>query len=241
VHPGQRELLAVIPAFNEEASVGAVVEAVRNVLGCDVVVVDDGSSDETGIAASRAGATVLRLPYNLGVGGALRTAFRYSVDKGYQRVVQVDGDGQHEAAEAKRLLEELESTGCDFVIGARFVAGFELGRARRFSMWVLSKVVSRKLRTRITDTTSGFRALGPRALRVFATRYPVDYLSDTVEALLIAGEEGLVVREVDVRMHPRQGGVPSASPLRSTYHLGRLLIGVAVRETRRRPAHQGGT
>lgn len=236
----QRDLLAVIPAFNEEASVGAVVEDVRSVLACDVLVVDDGSSDDTARCASRAGGTVLRLPYNLGVGGALRTAFRYAVQEGYQRVIQIDGDGQHEAIEAKRLLDELDQSGADFVVGARFVAGYEVGRARRVSMSLLSRVVSKRLGTTVTDTTSGFRALGPRALQVFSQSYPVDYLSDTVDALLLAGEWRLSVREVDIRMRPRQGGVPSMSAVRSGYHLIRLLIGIAVRHTRRPSRNRTG-
>jgi glycosyltransferase involved in cell wall biosynthesis len=230
--PGR--VLVMIPAFNEEACVGKVVDAAIAVLGAEVVVVDDGSSDSTAVVARRAGATVLRLPYNLGVGGAIRTGLRYAASQGYGRVVQLDGDGQHDPADAKRLLDELDNTGVDLVVGARFQSGYEIARTRRMAMGVLSWIVSRNLGTRITDTTSGFRALGPRAIALFADRYPTDYLSDTVEALLLAGEAELSVTEVPARMLPRQGGKASASGARSLYHLGRLLLGIAIRHLRRR-------
>lgn len=235
------EPLVVVPAFNEEESVGSVVEDAHVALGYDVVVVDDGSIDATAENALAAGATVLRLPYNLGVGGAIRAALKFAQEQGYERVVQLDGDGQHEASEAKRLLEELDKGDVDLVVGTRFGAGYRVPRGRRVAMRVLSAIVSRRLGTSITDTTSGFRAMGPRAVSLFARRYPVDYLSDTVEALLLAGDAGLRVREVDVRMRRRQTGVPSSSPLRSTYHLARLLLGVAVRDVLRRPMEGGKT
>ncbi|MGH9040713.1 MAG: glycosyltransferase family 2 protein [Acidimicrobiia bacterium] len=229
-------LLVIVPAYNEEACIGAVVHDARTILHADVAVIDDGSTDATGLRAAAAGARVVTLPFNLGVGGAIRTGLRYAVDRGYQRVVQLDGDGQHDVAEAKRLLDELEGGGADLVVGARFAAGYDVSRTRRLAMRILSRIVSRRLGTSVSDTTSGFRAMGPRAIALFARRYPVDYLSDTVEALLIAGDAGLAVREVDVRMRPRQGGVPSASRPRSAYHLARLLIGVLVRATRGRAA-----
>ncbi|HEY3241163.1 MAG TPA: glycosyltransferase family 2 protein [Acidimicrobiia bacterium] len=232
-------LLVIIPAYNEEDCIGAVVHDAQEVLDADVAVIDDGSTDATATRARAAGARVLSLPYNLGVGGAIRTGLRYAQDRGYSRVVQLDGDGQHEAAEAKRLLDELDDSGADFVVGARFANGYEVGRSRRLAMRALSGIVSRRLRTRITDTTSGFRAMGPRAIDLFARHYPVDYLSDTVEALLLAGEADLRVGEVDVRMRLRQGGRASTSSLRSLYHLGRLLFVIVVREIVRRPAGRG--
>jgi len=176
---------------------------------------------------------VVRLSFNLGVGGAIQTGLRYALDHGYDRVVQLDGDGQHDAREAKRLLDELDRSDADFVVGSRFEAGWPLSRSRRLAMRVLSRIVSRRLGVRIDDTTSGFRAMGPRAIELFAARYPVDYLSDTVEALLLAAERRMVVREVAVQMRPRQAGLPSAGSVRSLYHLVRLLLGIAVRDVRR--------
>jgi glycosyltransferase involved in cell wall biosynthesis len=227
-------LLVIIPALNEADSIDAVVRDARGVLDADVVVVDDGSVDATGDLAVAAGATVLTMPYNLGVGGAIRTALRYASTQGYERVLQLDGDGQHEAEEGRRLVEALDASGVDLVVGSRFAAGYEVGTGRRVVMRILSRIISRRLRTRITDTTSGFRAMGTAAIATFARDYPLDYLSDTVEALLIAGDAGLRVAEVDVRMRPRQGGTPSASPFRSGYHLVRLLLVVLVHAIRRR-------
>ena len=228
-------LLVIVPALNEEGSVGAVVEDAAATLQADVVVIDDGSTDRTAEVARAAGASVLRLPFNLGVGGAIRTGLRYATAHGYGRVLQLDGDGQHDAREAKRLLDELDTAGVDFVVGGRFEAGYQVSRSRRFAMRVLSRIVSRRLGVPIHDTTSGFRALGPRAVELFSVRYPVDYLSDTVEALLLAAENGLSVKEVGVQMRPRQAGAPSAGGARSLYHLGRLLLGIAVRDVRRQP------
>jgi glycosyltransferase involved in cell wall biosynthesis len=228
-------LLVIIPALNEEDSIERVVRDAIDELGADVVVVDDGSTDETGARAVAAGATVLRLPYNLGVGGAIRTALRYAQQQGYRRVLQLDGDGQHEASEGRRLVDALGAEGADadLVVGSRFAAGYDVGGGRRFTMRVLSRIVSRRLRTSVTDTTSGFRAMSARAIATFARDYPLDYLSDTVEALLIAGDAGLRVREVDVRMRPRQGGTASTSTFKSAYHLVRLLLVVLVHAIRR--------
>lgn len=205
----------------------------RSALGADVVVVDDGSVDRTAELANAAGATVVPLPYNLGVGGAIRAGLRYAVANRYDAVVQIDGDGQHEATEAKLLLDELDH-GWDLVIGSRFAAGYRVARGRRLTMRFLSRVVSHRVGNRITDTTSGFRAIGPKAVELFAVEYPVDYLSDTVEALLLAADAGLRVTEVNVRMHERQTGRPSASSLRSVYHLVRLALVVILYSLRRK-------
>ena len=222
-------LLVMIPALNEEETVAAVVAEALEHLPGDVLVIDDGSTDKTGDRATEAGATVLRLPYNLGVGGALRTALRYAEDHGYNRVVQLDADGQHDAREARRLLATLEG-GYDLVVGSRFAAGYELGRSRRATMRLLSRIVSRRLGGPITDTTSGFRAMGPQAISTFSRHYPVDYLSDTVEALLLAASAGLRVAEINVAMRPRQGGVPSSPGLKGAYHLARLFLAIGLNE-----------
>jgi glycosyltransferase involved in cell wall biosynthesis len=229
------ELLVIVPALNEEDSIGDVVRDARSVLGADVVVVDDGSTDATAERAIAAGATVLTLPYNLGVGGAIRTALRFAMEEGYTQVLQLDGDGQHEASEGRRLVEALGSAGVDLVVGSRFAAGYDVAAGRRIVMRILSRTISRRLRTRITDTTSGFRAMAAPTIAVFSREYPLDYLSDTVEALLIAGDAGLRVAELDVRMRPRQGGRPSSSAFKSAYHLVRLLLVVLVHSIRRKP------
>jgi glycosyltransferase involved in cell wall biosynthesis len=225
-------LLAIIPALDEEETVGDVVRAVRGQLDAQVLVIDDGCRDRTVERAVEAGAIVLSHPFNLGVGAALRTGFRYARDHGYDIAVQVDADGQHEVTEAKRLAEAVEG-GIDLVVGSRFEAGFETSRLRRLSMRLLSRRVSRYLGVTVTDTTSGFRGFGPRAIERFADAYPRAYLSDTVEALMLAGDWGLQVTEIGVRMLPRQGGQPSAGTAMSIYHLLRLALVIALHRVRR--------
>lgn len=230
-------LLVIIPALNEEETVGAVVRGVLDHLAGDVLVIDDGSVDQTATNATAAGATVLRHPFNLGVGAAIRTGFRYAVDEGYATVVQVDADGQHEVTDAKRLVELVANGEADLAVGSRFGSEYEVSRMRRASMKILSRRVSRYLGTPIHDTTSGFRAFSTRAVARFARSYPSAYLSDTVEALLMAGDWGLTVVEVPVQMHARKGGQPSARFGKSLYHLSRLSLVIALHRFRR-PLYQ---
>lgn len=226
-------LLAIIPALNEEETVGDVVRAVRDHLDAEVLVIDDGCRDRTVERAVEAGAIVLSHPFNLGVGAALRTGFRYARANGFDVAVQVDADGQHEVTEAKRLAEEVTESGYDLVVGSRFEAGFDTSRLRRLSMRLLSRRISRYLGVTITDTTSGFRAFSPAAIDRFAEAYPRAYLSDTVEALMLAGDWDLRVTEIGVRMLPRQGGQPSAGTAKSIYHLLRLSLVIALHRVRK--------
>ena len=196
-----------------------------------MLVVDDGSSDRTGEIAQAAGAWVLAHPFNLGVGAALRSGFRYAAARGYQSVLQLDADGQHDPTFASALLAPLED-GADLVVGSRFAAGFEVGRARRLCMRWLARIVSRRAHVAITDTTSGFRAFGKRSVERFAVSYPTEYLSDTVEALLLAASWQLEIREVPVEMRPRQGGHPSTGSVKSLYHLIRLVLVIALDRVR---------
>jgi glycosyltransferase involved in cell wall biosynthesis len=221
-----RDLLVVVPALNEEASVGAVVRDVLiAVPGVTCLVIDDGSTDRTADAARAAGARVLRLPFNLGVGGAIRTGFRYAREHGYDTVVQVDADGQHDARDIPALLAGLENA--DIVIGARFAGAGSYGARgpRRWAMRLLARAVSAVARRPLTDVTSGFKASGPRAVRLFAHTYPAEYLGDTVEALVIAARAGLVIDQLPVEMRERQAGEPSHNPVKSAVYL--LRAGVA--------------
>ncbi len=201
----------VVPALNESATIGEVVRSARRDLPhVDVLVVDDHSTDGTGDRAIRAGATaVVRLPFTMGVGGAMRTGYSYALRYGYGVVVQVDGDGQHDTSHLQELIDGLETA--DVVIGARFAGSdpYAVGRARRGVMVVLAKVLSLLLAERLTDVTSGFRAVGPRALAVYAEHYPAEYLGDTLESLVIAKRCGLTVRQRPVRMSAREHGRPS--------------------------------
>lgn len=226
-----RDALVVVPAFNEEASVGAVIRTVLD-LGLDVVVVDDGSADGTSRVARRAGAEVLRLPVNLGVGGALRLAFRFAWAQGYGTVVQCDGDGQHDPEYIPNLLSRMEESGADLVVGSRFADGGEylaqVGLTRRWAMRLFGRVASRATGTKITDATSGFRAIRGPLLHAFADAYPAEYLGDTVEALVLAGRAGYVVAETPVRMRARGAGTPSAKGVSTIWYTTRVLAATAI-------------
>lgn len=222
---GLQHTLVVMPALNEEASVGDVVREVASKLpGVAILVVDDGSTDRTSEIAREAGALVATLPFNLGVGGAMRTGFKYALDNGFHNVVQIDSDGQHDPEAVPRLLAGLADA--DLVLGARFAGegDYRVRGPRHWAMVILAGVLSRTARTRLTDTTSGYRASGPRAVRLFAEHYPAEYLGDTIEALVIATRAGYTVRQVPVAMRARSGGVPSHHPLKAAAYLGRALL-----------------
>jgi GT2 family glycosyltransferase len=227
---GAADALVVVPAYNEQSSVGDVVRRAR-ATGLDVVVVDDGSSDATAEVATQAGAAVLRLPTNLGVGAALRTGFRLALRDGYARVVQCDGDGQHAPEEILRLLEVHRSRQVDLLIGSRFLTG-EAARppaARRFAMRVLSRSASRAAGVPITDATSGFRVVSSPLLEEFAARLPNHYLGDTYEAVVAAGRAGFRIAEVPVPTIARSHGSSSASALAATTFTVRVLAVVGIR------------
>jgi glycosyltransferase involved in cell wall biosynthesis len=219
-------LLVVVPALNEQDSVAAVVRDIRAAVPhAECLVVDDGSSDATATVARAAGARVLTLPFNLGVGGAMRAGFRYARDNGYGVVVQVDADGQHDPRYIPDLVAGLEAA--DIMIGARFagVGDYGVRGPRKWAMKFLAWAVSRVARRPLTDVTSGFKATGPRGVRVFAHTYPAEYLGDTVEALVIAARAGLRIDQLPVEMRPRQAGEPSHRPVKATAYL--LRAGVA--------------
>jgi glycosyltransferase involved in cell wall biosynthesis len=232
-----RHVLIVMPALNEQASVGAVISQVKQSLpGMDVLVVDDGSSDDTAKLARAAGAEVARLSVNLGVGGAMRTGFRYAAARGYDVVVQVDADGQHDPEEVGALLDALDDA--DIAIGSRFAGkgSYKASGPRKYAMVVLSLVFSRLGKTKLTDVTSGFKAMGPKAIKLFASYYPAEYLGDTVESLVMAIRAELKIKEIPVIMRERAAGTPSHSPVKSAIYLGRAGLALLLALVRRRPA-----
>jgi len=222
---GFENTLIVMPALNEAASVAPVIKEVLEYLpGAGCLVVDDGSTDRTGEVASAAGADVATLPYNLGVGGAMRLGFKYALEHGYENVVQIDSDGQHNPRDVPQLLAAL--TDADLVIGARFAGegDYSVRGPRRWTMWVLAGVLSRVAKTELTDTTSGLKASGPRAVRLFAEHYPAEYLGDTIESLVIAARAGCTIVQMPVAMRPRSGGQASHHPVKAAVYLGRALV-----------------
>jgi glycosyltransferase involved in cell wall biosynthesis len=224
-----RSLLVVVPALNEVESVGAVIRDIRAAVpDATCLVVDDGSTDATAVVAREAGAEVLSLPFNLGVGGAMRTGFRFARSSGYDVVVQVDADGQHDPQQISSLVSGLSDA--DIVIGARFAGAGDYGvrGPRRWAQWVLAATLSKVAHRPLTDVTSGFKAMGPRAVALFAQTYPAEWLGDTVEALVIAGRAGLQIRQQPTAMRARQGGEPSHGTRKATLYLMRAGIAVVI-------------
>lgn len=230
---GKRTLI-IIPALNESGSIADVVGEVRGELpGVDVLVVDDGSTDRTAAVAAAAGALVAKLPYNLGVGGAMRLGYRYARDHDYEVAVQIDADGQHDPRYVPKLVDLLDEN--DLVIGARFAGegDYSVRGPRRWAMVMLSAVLSRIARTRLTDTTSGFRAANRRVIEMFAGWYPAEYLGDTVETLVHTARRGYRIRQVPVAMRRRMAGTPSHSPAKAMIYLGRAFAVLTLALIRR--------
>jgi glycosyltransferase involved in cell wall biosynthesis len=223
-----------IPAWNEEGSIGDVIAKVNeHQPDADVLVVDDASSDATSTLAAKAGATVVSLPFNVGVGGAMRTAFLYAQRHGYSALIQVDADGQHDPADLDELIRGLEQA--DVVVGTRFhpESMYFVGGPRKWAMVMLSKALSRMNRGPISDPTSGFRSAGPRAIELFALEYPADYLGDTVGSLAIAIRHGLTIHEAPVTMYFRQTGRPSKNAMWSALYLGRATLAILATSLKR--------
>ena len=230
-------LVAVVPAWNEAGAIGGVVDEIRAFdPRIDVVVVDDASTDDTVEVARAHGAKVLALPFNVGIGGAVQTGFRYARDEGYEVAVRLDGDGQHAADELGKLLAPIRAGDADLVIGSRFVdpAGtYRPPFARRMGIRVFARLVSLLGGQKVTDTTSGFSALDRTAIELFATEYPHDY--PEVESTLVALRSGLRLVQVQVDMRERQAGTSSITFVRSLYYIVKVMLALLVASLRRYP------
>jgi glycosyltransferase involved in cell wall biosynthesis len=237
--------LAIVPAFNEEESVGDVVRALhQHASAFDVLVVDDGSTDATSDVARAAGAGVLRMPFNLGIGGTVQAGYQYALEHGYDYAVQVDGDGQHDPRELHKLLGHLHRhPGTHMVTGSRFLTegddeAFRSTRSRRLGIRIFGWILSRITGERVTDPTSGFRMTNRRGIELFARDYPHDY--PEVEAVLMVHAHRLTSAEVPVRMFERAGGVSSINASRSVYYMVKVLLAIFVGLFRARPAVERG-
>jgi glycosyltransferase involved in cell wall biosynthesis len=233
-------VLVVVPAWNEEGAVAQTVAQIRAACpGTTVLVVDDGSTDRTAELADRAGALVCRLPFNLGVGGAMRAGYRFALRHGYDVAVQIDADGQHDPTYLPALLAALEGPdGADLVIGARFAGEgpvYQTSFPRRVAMRVLAGTLSRMTGSTLTDVTSGFRVANRRAVALFAAHYPAEYLGDTVESTVIAVRAGCTVTQVPVEMRARQAGQASQTPVRAAIYLARAVVALALALVRKWP------
>ena len=230
--------LAIVPAYNEQGMVGRVVRDIRRQApGFDVLVVDDGSTDATGAEAEAEGAAVIRHPYNLGLGGAVQSGYKYALRGEYDVAVQVDGDGQHKPEYLPEMLAALKTGGdeADMVYGSRFRGdpGYPVPIGRRVGNMIFSVVLSAITRQRITDPTSGFRMTNRRGIELFARDYPHDY--PEVEALLMLHAHHLRIHEVHVRMNARGFGRSSIDYPRSAYYMVKVLLALFVGLFRRRP------
>jgi glycosyltransferase involved in cell wall biosynthesis len=231
--------LAIVPAYNEGEIIARTVEEIhRCAPDFDVLVVDDGSSDGTASEAATANAGVLRLPFNLGIGGAMQSGYTYALEYGYEVAVQVDGDGQHDPRYIHELLRHLkEEQGVNMVTGSRFlepeVGGHRSSVTRRVGIGIFARVVSLVTGQRVTDPTSGFRMIDRLGIELFARDYPQDY--PEVEAILLMHAHQLCSREVSVRMRPRSSGVSSISSAQPIYYMVKVLLAIFVTLFRAKP------
>ncbi len=231
--------LAIVPAYNEEGAVGSTVAAIHDSApGFDVVVIDDGSSDATAERARAAGAAVVRMPFNVGIGGAMQAGYMYALDHNYDLAVQVDGDGQHDPAHMATLVACMEADpGLNMVTGSRFLdpsgEGYRSSAARRVGIRIFAWVVSAITGRRVTDPTSGFRMTDRRGIELFARDYPHDY--PEIEAILLMHAHRLRSCEIPVEMRPRVTGTSAISSTQSIYYMVKVLLAVFVGLFRRRP------
>lgn len=226
--------LAIVPALNEDRTIARVIEEIRaSDPGFEILVVDDGSTDATLREAERVGALVVRLPYNVGIGGAVQTGYRYARERGFQVAVQIDGDGQHDPSDLGRLLEPLAGDSADMVVGSRFRGDspYRGPFMRRLGIWLLASVVTVIIRQRMTDPTSGFRGVNRRGIVLFAAEYPHDY--PEAEANVVAFRHRLRIVEVPVAMRSRSAGRSSITALGSLYYMIKVSLALFISVFRR--------
>ena len=226
-----QEIIIIIPAYNEESNISPLIKEIQNkVSGADILVIDDGSMDRTARVAEKAGALVIRLPFNMGYGAALQTGFKYALLRRYRYVVQMDADGQHDPDSIKDLLNEVKKEDVDVVIGSRFLGGNSVYRAsvvRRIGMSLFRKITSVIIGQPVTDPTSGFQALNRDAIRFYASRYyPVDY--PDADVMIMLHRAGLRIREIPVRMYPRKQGQSMHSGLKPVYYIFKMFLSMFV-------------
>ncbi len=219
-----------MPAFNEEHSVGAVIDEIRAAAPAfEILVVDDGSSDATAVVARAHGAHVVSLPFNLGIGGAVQTGYRFAREYGFGLAVQIDGDGQHDPADLAALVAPILANEADLSVGSRFADGAGAYRpplARRLGIALFARAISRITGQTVTDTTSGFRAANARAIALFADDYPHDY--PEVETTVMVVKERLRLVEVPVAMRERAGGSSSITAPRAVYYMAKVSVALFV-------------
>lgn len=237
------KMLVVIPAYNEEETIGAVVRDVKEHFPrAHILVVNDGSTDQTSQKARDEDAAVIDLPYNLGIGVAVQTGYKFAREKGCSLVVQVDADGQHPASEIAKLIGPISNQQADMVIGSRFSTNKALHPVplgRRLGMFILRTFISLIIRQRVTDVTSGFRAIGGKTVKFLARVYPTDYPEP--ESIVLLHRAGFKIREVPVSMKPRLGGASSINSRRAVYYMIKVLLASMIGLFKEKPKFEEGS
>jgi len=226
---GPGALLVIVPAFNEEGAIAGVVRSVQaHMPGVPILVIDDGSVDGTVSQARAAGAEVLTLPHHLGLGASVQTGYKLAYELGFEYVIRIDGDGQHDARDIPRILEKLQTTGCEMIIGSRFLSynGSETSLLRALGIRFFRLVLQPILGQPVHDPTSGFVGVNRRALEVFGRSFPLEY--PEIEALVVLQRRRFRFEEIPCKMRPRTTGRTSITPVKSLYYIVHVLLGVFV-------------
>lgn len=228
-----QKIVVIIPAYNEEKSIKRVIENTRREMPeADVVVINDGSKDLTSRFAKDAGAVVVDLPFNIGIGGAMQTGYLYAKYNNYDIAIQVDGDGQHECSYIKKLIQPIINKSADMVIGSRYMekTQYKSKLFRRIGIFFFSGIVSLLIKQKISDPTSGFRAVNKKVIECFSFRYPLDY--PEVDVLVRLNNHKFRIKEIPVRMKERQGGKSSITPFKSVYYMIKVSLALIVNSLR---------
>lgn len=236
---GNPRVLVIMPAWNEEEAIANSIADLRaKIPWVDLVVINDGSTDRTSQVAKDSGAFVIDLPYNMGVGAAMRTGYKYARRMDYDVALQMDADGQHLPEYINVLIEGLNRA--DIVIGSRFAESdtYKVTGPRKWAMHMLSFMFTRISGEKFTDVTSGFRACNRKGINQYCEFFPAEYLGDTIDSTVMAIRSGCKVIQVPVEMRERQGGVPSSSPLKSAVYLVRSFFSFGISMTRKKTAEE---
>lgn len=224
------KILVIIPAYNEEESIlGVIDDLIKNAPDVDYIVVNDGSTDDTSRILKAHGIPHISLIKNLGIGGAVQTGYKYALQNGYSIAIQFDGDGQHSARYIADLIQPILRGEADLVVGSRFkgeTEGFKSSSMRRLGITILSGVLKMASTNKIEDVTSGFRAAGKRAIKLFASYYPDDYPEP--ESLALVARKGLRLVEVPVSMRERTGGESSIKRMDSVYYMIKVTFAILI-------------
>ncbi len=229
-----KNILIIIPAYNEEGTIGSVIEQIKSLQTFKIIVINDGSRDKTSEVARKQGVEVIDLPFNLGIGGAVQTGLKYARDKGFNTAIQIDADGQHDPQELKKLLGHLN--GFDMVIGSRFLkkTNYQSSFLRLFGNKIFSFFIRLTCKKRISDSTSGFRGFGKKAIDFFSDYYPIDFPEPG--SIVTFLKNGYKIGEVGLEMKKRQGGASSINTFKAVYFMLSVSIAILLKsvDTKRR-------